>query len=204
MTEGNVVLGSLNGTLRRGATTIPGMVGKALYIDGNRAYVDFGTHTTGCFFNPSHCNSGMTVAFWLKIFEGIKSSFETFLENGGCLFRAVGFCISGVPGKLQFSSRGEISGFNAAIPLPSVMQWTFVTVSMDAAKMNIYADGCYTSPSREESWTRINPLSMQVPFMIGDKDYAIAHFAIDNIRVWYTELTPDDIWELYSNTINNI
>ena len=95
VTLGNVVLGPLNGTLNHGATAISGMIDNAVYIGGNLAYVDFGTHTSGCFFNPSQCNSGITLSFWLRI-DSIISSFGIFVNNGGCDFDAIGFCVWGI------------------------------------------------------------------------------------------------------------
>ena len=131
VTQGNVVLGSLNGTLKRGATVIPGMIGNAIYIDGHLAYVDFGTHTSGCFFDPSQCNSGMAVSFWLRI-DSIISSFEVFVDNGGCDYEAIGFCVWGDRGVLAVTSRSAHSWFNAMIPMPSLMNWNFITVSINA------------------------------------------------------------------------
>ena len=103
-----MVLGSLNGTLMHGATIIPGMVGNAFYIDGNTAYMDFGIHTSGCFFNPNECDSGMTVSFWLMI-HSIRSSFDTLVENGGCLLDAIGFCVWAGQSQLGITSRNALS-----------------------------------------------------------------------------------------------
>ena len=203
LTQTNEILGFLNGTLMRGATVIPGLVGNAVYIDGNRAYVDFGTHTSGCFFSPSQCNSGMTVSFWLKMYSKIRSSFVVFVDNGGCTFAAVGFCVWGSQGVIAMTSRNERSWFNARIPLPSLMKWNFVTGSITAGTMTIFINGCYTSPTAEDAGRRAVRLTRQIPLMIGSRDEAAPHFAIDDIRVWYNELNPKEVWGLYSDANGN-
>ena len=130
VTWGNMELGSLNGTLMHGATVIPGMFGNAIYIDGNTAFVDFGIHTSGCFFNPNECDSGMTMSFWLRI-HCIRSFFDTLVENGGCLFDAIWFCVWAKQGRLGITIRNALSWFYAGIPLPYLMKWNSITVSIN-------------------------------------------------------------------------
>ena len=200
--QGNMVLGPLNGTLMNGATLISGMVGNAIYIDGNMAYVDFGIRTSGCFFDPSDCDSGMTVSFWLRI-HSIRSSFDTFVDNGGCLFEAIGFCVWTERGRLGITSRNVLSWFYAGIPLPSLMKWNFITVSINNGAAKFFVNGCHTSINYGNGGDRYFPFTMQLPLTIGKRNVAVPEFAIDSIRIWYTELTPKEVWDLYSDADGN-
>ena len=202
--EGDVLIGSLNGTLMRDATVISGVVGNAAYIDGSRAYIDFGAHTDGCFFVPSQCFSGMTMTFWLKVFATSMSPLEIFLNNGGCNWAAVGICIWGNPPGISISIRNELGGYNSMMYHPSPMEWSFISFTVKAGTVNIFMNGCYTSPADTTVWTRVTALTTVMPLTIGSGDLAVAHFAFDNIRIWYTELSHDEIWNLYINTQDSI
>ena len=203
LTEDDVLLGSLNGTLMHGATVIPGVVGYAVYIYGSQAYVDFGTHTSGCFFVPSQCYSGMTVSFWLKIFATIMSPVEIFLDNGGITYTSVGICIWRSSAGIGITIRNELGGYNSMMRHPSPMECHFVIFTVKAGTINIFMNGCYTSPTQTDFWTRGTALTTSMPFTIGSSNQT-APFALDNIRIWYTELSRDEIWDLYSNTADNI
>ena len=55
-------------------TSVSGIVGSALALSGDKSWVDFGVLRSSCLNNPSTCQSGFTIAFWLKIpsFQGNK------------------------------------------------------------------------------------------------------------------------------------
>ena len=95
LAQGNMGFRSLNGTLMHGAAVIPGLVSNAVYIDGDQADVDFGTHTVGCFSNLSQRSSRLTIYVFAEDLSRIWSSFEVFVDNGGCAFQAVGIYVWG-------------------------------------------------------------------------------------------------------------
>lgn len=66
--------GSNNGKVNGGFATVSGIVGSALALSGNDSSVDFGVVPISCLNKPSTCDSGFTIAFWLKIpeFQGNK------------------------------------------------------------------------------------------------------------------------------------
>ena len=143
------------------------------------------------------------MSFWLKMYGTIRSSFEVFVDNGGCVFQAVGFCVWGSQGVIAMTSRNEHSWSNARIPLPSLMKWNFITISINAETIKFFINGCYTSPTIEDAGRRTWPLALRRTLTIGSPDEAVPHFAIDNIRVWYTEFSPTEIWTLYSDANGN-
>ena len=63
---GNVLLGSLNGTMTGGVSLVPGLVGNALYTSDGTGRVKLGFHRSQCFYNPDSCNQDVTFAVWIK------------------------------------------------------------------------------------------------------------------------------------------
>ena len=63
---GNVLLGSLNGTMRSGATLVPGQAGNGLYFSDGESRVEYGSHHSHCFHDPDVCSQGFTTTIWMK------------------------------------------------------------------------------------------------------------------------------------------
>ena len=63
---GIVLVGSLNGTMISGATLVPGLVGKGVFLRSEESKVDFGDHPSDCFYDPDICGQGVTFGIWIK------------------------------------------------------------------------------------------------------------------------------------------
>ena len=63
---GNVVQGSITGTMTFGATLVSAQIGHGLYTDGNTGHVNYGNHYTECYHIPDMCVQGVTFALWIK------------------------------------------------------------------------------------------------------------------------------------------
>ena len=59
--------GSNDGKVGGSFYSVSGIVGSALALSGNNSWVDFGVLPSSCLNRPSTCDSGFTIAFWLKI-----------------------------------------------------------------------------------------------------------------------------------------
>ena len=81
---GNVLLGSINGTMTSGISLVPGQVGNGLHMTGNTGRVDLGFHQFECFYNPDSCSQGVTFAVWVKREHGSK---DGYLLNTGATRR---------------------------------------------------------------------------------------------------------------------
>ena len=64
---GNVLVGTLNGTMRSGATLVAGQAGNGLYFNDITSRVEYGFYHSHCFHDPDVCSQGFTTALWLKI-----------------------------------------------------------------------------------------------------------------------------------------
>ena len=87
--------------------------------------------------------------------------------------------------------------------MPVLMKWNFITVSINAVTMKVFVNGCHILPTVEFAGTRAVPFVTHLPWMIGRHDNEGPQFAIDNIGIWYTELTPQEVWDLYSDANGN-
>ncbi|XP_068688561.1 uncharacterized protein [Montipora foliosa] len=61
--------GTNNGKIKGNHHVISGIVGSALALSGNNSFVDFGVLSSTCLREPSTCQTGFTIAFWIKIPE---------------------------------------------------------------------------------------------------------------------------------------
>ena len=59
-------LGGLKGVLVGNITLVPGIVGKALYLNGVDQAIELGSFWGECFGDLSLCVEGYTIAFWFK------------------------------------------------------------------------------------------------------------------------------------------
>ena len=152
------------------------------------------------FFNPNECDSGMIVSFWLRI-HCIRSSFDTFVENGGCHFDAIGFCVWAGRGQLGITQKCTVMVLcRDPLALSHEMEFHYSSINTCTT---IFVNGCHTSINYEDGGPRVIPLTIQLPLTIGKRGVAVPQFAIDDIRVWHTELTPKEMWDLYSDANGN-
>ena len=64
--KGNKIQGSINGTVKNGASLVAGKIGNAIFTDGISQYIDYGMHQNECFYNQDVCAKGVTFALWFK------------------------------------------------------------------------------------------------------------------------------------------
>ena len=64
--SGDVLLGSLNGTLANDMALVTGRIGKGLYINNLASHLDLGSHPSQCFHFPDNCTHGVTFALWIR------------------------------------------------------------------------------------------------------------------------------------------
>ena len=70
---GNVVQGTMNGTMTIGAALVASRVGNGLYTDGETGHLNYGNHHTECCHIPDMCDRGVTFAMWMKRGDGTGS-----------------------------------------------------------------------------------------------------------------------------------
>ena len=201
-TSGSVVLGVLNGTMLGNARLVPGLLGNALYFDGQRgSRVDYGLHTQGCFFNPDQCVNGTTHSLWLKLHES-PTDYQAIIDTGAWQAAAVGFCLSlQKNSRMRFEYLGR-SGYGVFdFPSPSLFVWHFVVIIVEGV-ISVYIDGINVGPT-STSWTvpRRLPFTRAGIFHIGpwvgaDRAHT-CHVTLDELSVWYEVLSPTELMLVY-------
>ena len=119
---------------------VPGMWGKALYIDGQPgSRVEYGVHTDGCFFDPDQCDQGITFSLWLR-FQGRPSADNIIMDNGGCRPYGIGFCVSAVNDLKFFTIRQRSQNVFYAFNINGYTdyQWHIVSFTNVNDDTNIY------------------------------------------------------------------
>ena len=200
---GNTLVGYLNGTLEGGVSMMTGVWGKALYIDGQPgSRVEYGIHTEGCFFDPNQCDQGITLFLWLR-FQGRPSPYKIILDNGGCRPYGIGFCVSAINDLKFFTIRQRSQNvfYTFFINGYADYQWHLVSFSNLNNDTKMYIDGCkMTTESTIIEKLRKLPYTENSTFHIGDWSVGgglAHHVAIDDLLVWYSALTAEEIWNLY-------
>ena len=80
--NGNVLLGSIDGTLTNGAALVSSQVGKGVKLMDDRSYVDLGFWDSQCFYDPDFCTEGVTFAMWIKNGPGPSTGAQYLLDTG--------------------------------------------------------------------------------------------------------------------------
>ena len=90
--NGNVLLGSINGTLNSGAALMSGQVGKGVNFLDEISYVDLGFWDSQCFYDPDFCTEGITFAMWIKNGPGSQTGGQYLLDTGAYYSAGKGNC----------------------------------------------------------------------------------------------------------------
>ena len=207
--DGDKVLGYFNGILKGNASLVSGIHGGALCIDGQWGpHVTYGTlNTDGCFFDPDQCDQAITFSLWLLLQE--MPLVGTVFNNGGCAEQmkpltppGLGYCIFSVYDSIGFQVRAingnYVYSYNLKQQVTSV--WNSFIITYVSGEIKVFVNGCIGEPDS----SKYNCLySMAHPgnstFYIGNLPgtHRRAHATIDELMVWYTILTEDEIWNLH-------
>ena len=110
---GDVLVGSLNGTVANDMTQVAGWAGKSIYMNSGSSYVDLGSHPSECFYDPDACTKGVTFALWMR--RDLTEEDGNVFCNGGNSENATGnlystaVCVEGSLSLHQFSIEYEYS-----------------------------------------------------------------------------------------------
>ena len=202
--DNTTFIGPLNGTLQGGASAIPGVTGTAFYSGADGGYIDLGIRPVGgCLHYPDDCSNGISIALWLKIFElPAPGTLGILLHNGGCLSSSTGYCFFLRHDGLGFSARYELPASKTMIANLSLYQWYHITVSHKDTHTAIFVNGCPAETTYHSKWERSGTFAnIQRRFTLGSlRSSSPAHVAMDEIAIWYTTLSTDDIWQLHVNS----
>ena len=201
--DNTTFIGPLKGTLQGGASAISGVAGMAFYSGAGGGYLDLGVRPVGgCLHYPDDCSNGISIALWLKIFElPVPKKLAVLMHNGGCRYASTGYCFFFKHNGLSFTTRYELLGFRAMIASLSLYQWYHITVSHKDVHTAIFVNGCPAETVYYKKWKSSGTIANYQWFTFGSvRGSSPAHVAMDEVAIWYTAMSADDIWQLYVNS----
>ena len=208
---GNILRYPPYGTLMGGATLVSGgQFAASLYVDGSSTgqYVDFGTPSGECLYEPDLCENGVTVGFWLK-YSTILAEGEIgyIIDSGSSDANSVGISFGRTDTRFFIKINLKECSYHYESRVFSMMNtWQFVTFVFSSGDgLSLYINGCDTQASRVPTIgdyvVREVPIpanSPPSPFRIGGHDDHKDEMSLDHLHIWYEVLQPDEIWHLFT------
>ena len=204
ITDGGVLLGSIDGVLHGGASVIPGQFGSALKVNGNYQYVDYGFHLDKWYHNPDKCSDGMTFALWLNA----HAYNSIILDTGGMDAYSVGYwllIISGRSIKISIKNESMYKQYEAPdFPLNEWVHIVFTWTPSNTGLVHLYINGCDADATNEKGYAfnlaRRHSISKTYKCTIGsgrNRGGPFANAYIDELISWDQNLGPLEAWRLY-------
>ena len=204
VTDGGILLGSINGVLHGGASIIPWKLGSALKVNGNNQYVDYGLHLDKCYHNPDKCSGGITFALWLNA----HAANSVILDTGAMDEYSVGYWLFITGGRsIKISVKNESMYHQYEAPDFPLNKWVhivFTWTPSNTGLVHLYINGCDADATNEKghavNLARFSPIKNIYKCSIGSGVNGRQPFAnadIDELIFWVRDLGPLEIWQLY-------
>ena len=196
---GNVLVGTISGTLNGGATLETGVIGQALSTNGNQ-FVDFGKHQDECYYNPRVCSIGVTFSLWIY-----TRAPSVIFDTGGLFTEAAGFAIQlHDDGVMKISVKSKSFYEYYEVPDWKLYEWTHVVTTWGPGQeIRLYIEGCDVDVTGEKGYYssrgRTFGISRNLRFLVGRKDTTnrFSNMNLDELHIWHDILSPIQVWQLY-------
>ena len=197
---------NMYGTLSGGIILVTGgQLGQALYADGSSAgqFVEYDTYSGQCLYEPDLCESGITVAFWLKYLSvPAPGNIGYVIDSGSSDTNNVGISFGVTDTQMFIKINLRDSSYRYWAPIVPINTWQFITFVFSLnAGLSLYINGCDAVASRITTADDYNEREVPIllsdplsPFRIGGHDNHRAEMLIDHLLIWYELLQPDEIW----------
>ncbi|KAH9500063.1 hypothetical protein Btru_076507 [Bulinus truncatus] len=165
------------------AKLIPGRIGNAVNLNGQRQYVDLGEHYDRCLGNLDLCSHGFTLSVWLNPRE---------LREGTTFISAPTYNIGYHNGRLRSEFQGKNKRWTASSTRIRPDEWQRLTMAWHPKKgLSMYLnDELAEQDSRGvDAPQRDQPISQHV--YLGrqlSNDRITANMIADELQVWYDDL----------------
>ena len=194
--NGTVLVGSISGDLKGGATLDVGFKGQALSTNGKLQYADFGSHRDQCYHNPDMCNNGVSFSLWLY-----TRAPSVLIDTGGCLRAATGYgIVLRDGGVMRVFVKTEHLYENYVCRDFMSHEWTHIVTTWGPGQgINLYIDGCDVKTCSYTNRNRTNDIVKYPNILVGtnSRKNVFSDMLLDELHVWYDILTPDQVWQLY-------
>ena len=181
---------------------VPGKVGYALLLEG--AELNYGRPTSECFYDVTLCTNGLSVSLWVK-FNAASTENQMILDGGGFYQETKGMSVfrSSGAGVMSASIFDNNNAYRGWAPYEDLFHWQHIVFTWKSpVGILLYLNGC---PSGTQPDVRPrSPVSADVDFRIGGNAWGGAsergNIALDHVLMWYGMLTPEEVWQIYSNS----
>ena len=200
--DGIILHGSINGTLRGGATLIQGKINKALSTNGVDQAVRFGRHLEQCFHLPTKCTSGSSFAYWLK-WEP-TTNFALIFDTGGWYTSSHGYTHQlNNDGVIVIFVKDEFHYHLLIAFIGNQSKWSYIVQTWSANRgIKLYLNGCPLDNDSVKIWKtpRTHNIVIDAEFSLGEPSLGVkyrANMTLDHLMAWDDELTATEVWKLY-------
>ena len=202
--SGNIVLGSIDGTLMNGASLVSGKIGKAIFTDGINQYIDYGIHQSECFYNQDACGEGVTYSLWFKVHSG----FATFsaIDTGATSQSSRGVYLRYfVNRNIKLSIKWEQIYHYYTVPNFPLLTWMHLAFTWTRQNgIRGYINGCDADVADSRGYPsmafRDDPIIQTFTFTVGTGKSGTVGFgrmSMDELMAWNNVLEPEEIWQLF-------
>ena len=203
-TNDGVLLGAINGVLHGGASVIHGKFGTALRINGNKQYVDYGSHLDECYHNPDKCTDGVTFALWLNV----HAYNSIILDTGGMRSYSFGYwLLITSDGSIKVSVKDELMYHQYVAPDFPLNEWVhvlFTWTPSGTGLIHLYINGCDADATNDNGYAynlaRFSTITHTFKFVLGageDGSVSFANAHLDDIIHWDQVMGPLEVWQFY-------
>ena len=196
-----------------------GVVNDSVLTNGQDAWLNLGHFMNTCLGEPSICDKGMTVSFWIK-YHVIHQPIQYFMGTSGTQAGYRGFLVyqdyrrdteDHLTIKVENSTLLWERSFSA--PRDTWVHVMFTWNSIDG--LSVYRNGSLVGVERQGKMTYpISPYFTTLTIGRPNNRYVFCNASFDEVAVWYRTLqaaeiqsihdrlidkTPKDEWKLYKN-----
>ena len=196
MIENGNLIGSINGTVVGAAELVTGRKGFALRTNSIDQYVDFGYQGDTCLGYFILCTSGWVTAFWVKLGTNTRG---VVMDTGASASKGVRITFKKA-GYFGISIRHYRKKWNLNGGATTEQGWVHIVVTWRLSSgVKLYIDGelaeAVTCPSNP-----VDPAIQEPRFVLGASDTYKNRFkgALDELRVWDTVMSDEEVLALYT------
>ena len=202
--DGNKIQGSIDGTVRNGASLVAGKIDNAIFTNGISQYLDYGMHESECFYNQDACAKGVTFALWFKAHSDVVTF--TAIDTGATSRNSRGVYLRYFKTRdLKISIKWDQKYDYYKVPGVPPLTWIHVAFTWDRQSgIRGFINGCDADAtgSKGYAWRapRNDAIRRTYKFTVGagiDGSFEPGEMSLDELMAWNSVLEPAEIWQLF-------
>ena len=202
--KGNKIQGSIDGTVKNGASLVAGKIGNAIFTDGISQYIDYGMHLNECFYNQDVCTKGVTFALWFKAHSDVITF--TAIDTGATDRDSRGVYLRYFETRdLKISIKWDQKYDYYRVPSFPPLTWIHLAFTWDRQSgIHGFINGCDADTTDSKGYAsrdlRQQAIHKTYRFTVGTGKNGTVGFgemSLDELMAWNNVLEPAEIWQLF-------